>query len=289
MTTSQLLTGYLQAIREVQSMGISLSSQKGEDSGNFTHWAHSWLFDSEISPSRIVDIIPCSLLGCVPVDLHSVAYPRDLLGYLAMTAVHEIGEERDRRRKAVVHQVIPVSDAVQTLKSGHVRDSERLGLYERILGFESENHVLDDCCLHPVFLARFTEVVHGHRVCELQARKLAVRFFNRVVLHDFDETLFNLLRLVDRPLAERLTVEDLEPLWQSALACTLNDQDLRILWDLCLVSPPEFLVRVVVFSLVDLRDVILEHSVTDSVLTLGELIQDFNSIIALALANDGLG
>jgi hypothetical protein len=99
--------------------------------------------------------------------------------------------------------------------------------------------------------------------------------------------MFKFLRLVDPPLADALTIHDVEPLWTSVLACTLKEDDLKKLWDAMLVSSPELLVRVIAFSLVEVRDLIGDNK-QGVLLTIGDLIQDFNSIIQLALANDGL-
>ena len=283
-SNSELLIRFLLAVREVQSMGITLSSRRAEDSGTWCHWAHVWLQGSSSDESLITDILPSQLLSTVPADLTSVRYARDWLGFFAGCGMTLSAP--DESRKLVVPAELSIADAVGLLRSGKLRDRDRSTVYEKILG-------TDELCSHetnlnPCLISRFAKIVFLERACPLVATGLATRFLNRVVLHDFSDTFFKLLRLVDKPLAECLTFEQIEPLWQSVLACTLREEHLKILWDLCLVSPPEFLVRVVVFSVVELRDLVMQEHGSDAVLTMGELVHDFNVIIDLAVANEFL-
>ena len=282
-TSSELLIRYLLAVREIQSMGIGLPNRRADDAEIWTHWAHAWLLSSSHA-TQITDVIPSQLLSSVPADLLSVTHSRDLLGFLAVSGLSlEAPREAEPRPPQFAGSI---TEAVRLLKVGKVSSADRLSIYEKILGTdELESPDID---LDPCFLRRFGDIVFNGNACGRVSRNLATKFFNRVVLHDFTETFFKLIRLVDKPLADALTEDHMEPIWRSVLACTLRDDDLIRLWDLSLVSPPEFLVRVVMFAIVDLRDLVIQGDGADAILTMGDLVQDFYSIIELAIANDGL-
>jgi hypothetical protein len=281
MTSGELLVQFLLGIRHVQSIGIRLAKRCTEE--DLRYWAHSFLYPStsvsqDVIP--VVELLPARLAALVPTDLHTVVHARDILGYIALSrAPDSVVELPCRPMTSRLVSVGSLKEGLSLIRESKLRDSQRLSVYERILG-SSPFGELDSDPIDICFLSRFTKIVFQGKSCEFQARQLARKFFHRVVLHDFDETLFKLLRLMDQQLADSLSLKQVEPLWQSVMACTLGDDDLKRLWDLALISPPELLVRVVAFGLVDLRDHIMEYP--DAVLVMGDLVEDFNSIIALA-------
>lgn len=281
----------LLALREIESMGIRASTSS--DPQVWCHWAQEWLFgDFNNDQVSILEQIPVHVRHLVPSELHNVKHARDILGFISMTGDPEmliLCEIQIGDKSLVTSSIasIPLTEVVALLRESSISDQDRPHVYETILGKDDDFKIAESDFMHPSFVSRYSSIVYkGHR-CVRETSGSAQRFYNRTVLHDFPDAIFKFLRLVDPPLADALTIHDVEPLWTSVLACTLKEDDLKKLWDALLVSSPELLVRVIAFSLVEVRDLIGDNK-QGVLLTIGDLIQDFNSIIQLALANDGL-
>ena len=191
------------------------------------------------------------------------------------------------------------SQLVPTL--GKLTDpSERLGVYSFVLRVALDVvEVLDgEADIESTYAIAFARILAD--TCPLvdSMVMLRSRFRNRVVLHDYGAHLRQVLTLVDSPLLDHLhavdasRLVDKNVLIESIFACTLGDEDLRRFWDQLLLSPPELLIKVCAFVLVEVRDLILAcetaRDAQDVFLTVRELIGDFNSIVQLASNDLGL-
>ena len=285
-SSKEELVLWLFALREIESM--QLYPSRSIEDHSYCNWAHEWLLDP---PKRdmtvLIDLIPTHLVNLIPSELHQVSHARDLLGFLGVTADPTTAMTIEIAKKPSPRKHANVSQAVRRLSEGRISGTDRLDVYRMVLGSDSIELTNSKEDLHPAFLRRFHEIVSHGTGCIRDFQKLAGRFWNRTVLPDFSECVLKLLTMVDPPLASLLNPIDFEPIWKSVFACTLNDADLTILWDRILVSPPDVLVRVVVFSLVEVRD-LLEENKTDTIFTIGELIPDFTSILNLAIHNDNI-
>jgi len=188
---------------------------------------------------------------------------------------------------------------VSLLRSGSVciSSADRQGIYAMILGFVEPQPDEETSSMIEVdesFITRFAILVGNCKACTDSMRSLAMQFFNRIVVPNSRGEIFKFLRLVDPPLAQHLskTPQAVDRLVSSILACTLRDADLVNLWDKLLVADPDVLIKVIAFCLVEVRELTLrstnEESHLDIVGTLGDLVQDFNSLLQLALENNSI-
>ena len=77
LTSCETLMEFLVAIRQIESMGISLSKSISDGEHYFLHWAHDWLRPRSGNRKQVVpvvNILPQRLVSLVPSDLHSVTY-----------------------------------------------------------------------------------------------------------------------------------------------------------------------------------------------------------------------
>ena len=281
------LASVLLGLREVQSTGIcfpnKLEIRFGEHGeANILHWAHSWLFG----------LVPLSFpaLHDAVTDRFGIQLQgesvRDWIGFISLNNIVVLPEGAtdtftvDLRpsRKELLHLTTALTNSTF---DPHMRSE----VYKFVL--ESEDLHAGEF-LNPCFLRRFSGLIFDE--CEISQELIAVQFHRRVVLENNFEKLSQFLDLIDPPLA--LVVHSysdaIEQLFASIMACTLPTLKLLALWDALLVSSPELLVRVIAFALVDIRELVLSESAADAILTIGDLVHDFNSILGLARANDDI-
>ena len=276
----------IQGIREAQSMGICVSSKfvvKFSSSGraNLIHWAHDWLCGRPgIEDRDLRDLI--SKRFKVELSGNTV---QDWIGFLTLNhnfpsqeSIDDVGTRPTLLRKQLM-ALIP------QLTKTKLDPKVRLEIYRFVL--ESDD-VHAHVSLSPCFLRRFASLVSGQ--CAMSQEMLALQFHRRVVLEAPSAALVDFLRLIDLPLCECVASfqDATDQLFASILANTLSDSDLVAVWDALLVSPPELLVRLVAFALVEIRDLVLSDSAADAILTIGELVPDFKPVLLLALANNEL-
>jgi hypothetical protein len=74
-------------------------------------------------------------------------------------------------------------------------------------------------------------------------------------------------------------------------ACTsLCDDQLLSLWDVLMVSPPDTLIKVLVFVLIEMRELIMQdvENLGNVLLCVGDLVENFPELVNIALSESTL-
>jgi hypothetical protein len=201
-------------------------------------------------------------------------------------SVHRILEAAIKRRS--------VSDVVSILKNQSLPDPDRLHVYAFLLCGNYEEIVKDIGTCN--FYNRFEDIV-VYRKCGWQ--DIAQKFLNRILLSDWHKLLREMIRVIDPPVGEffdTMTGPEFKVgsgLVESVFASSnVSDKDIVRLWDSLIISPPDVLLKVVAFAIVEVREYILacesRCELEDVLHCLGDLVEDFPAIINLALESHEL-
>jgi hypothetical protein len=190
-----------------------------------------------------------------------------------------------------------VGDVVTILKTQRLPDPDRLKVYSFLLCVDTAHipieTVTDQSIGRRNFAKRFEKLV-GLQRCG--CGEISEKFLNRIVLVEWGKLLRDMIRVLDPPVAEWLDTiksshgespfdSSIGSLVESVFAASaVSDNDLLYLWDKLLLSPPDVLVKVLAFSIVEVRDFILaSKDVEDVLLGIGELVDDFPSLVDMAI------
>jgi hypothetical protein len=299
------LVCFLEGIKQLQ--GFPLSNRiyldlEGDDHPSLFHWAHAYLEGSVgLRQEELLATLPEKLVSLLPKEIQIKPNINDWLCWCYQHGIFKVPTMTYKPydpSDLIGRDVTPNhGEAVKVLKSKQISLSmgSRARIYEILLGYSPTLSCEDFAEPHEaiamVFLKRFAQLVFHDRRCTESTRHLSIRFFHRVVLDSLNEDVMKYLRIIDPPLAYHLQgIKVLDELKTSIFACTLSDADLLYLWDKLLVSGPEVLSKVVTFALVEVRDflMVLDDNFEDVVLTIGELVTDFKSVVDLATDDDSL-
>lgn len=289
----------LEGLKQCDLSGITSRTVRvlSDNEGNIliANWADEYLSGSSVNTKNSLTELRTQLALPNDSDFSDI---KDALAWLHSQGFASDGKSVHTIGSGDLSEPLTWSLAqmVSLLRSGSVSISspDRQGIYAMILGFVEQQPDEETSSMIEVdesFITRFAILVGNDRVCTDSIRSLAMQFFNRIVVPNSRGEIFKFLRLVDPPLAQNLskTPQAVDRLVSSLLACTLSDVDLVYLWDKLLVADPDVLIKVIAFCLVEVRELILssttEESLRDIVGTLGDLVQDFNSLLQLALEN----
>jgi hypothetical protein len=84
---------------------------------------------------------------------------------------------------------------------------------------------------------------------------------------------------------------DVHCIIEDVFACTsLCDKDLVMLWDVLMVSPPDTLIKVLVFVLIELRELIIQdlENMGNVLLCVGDLVENFPQLVKIAICESSL-
>ena len=195
-----------------------------------------------------------------------------------------------------------VSELLAIMKGGEtIPKMSRMNVYCFFLGPSGD--IIDEernsvTTINPTFLSLFS-LSFGLCSRNTQVEILARKFLNRIILFsNWSNILRSFLALIDSPLIEYLQrvagVDVLEkkfPLIESVFACTtLPESQLTWFWDILLISPPDLLVKVTAFAMVDVREFLLNcrtrDEIDDVLLSVGELVEDFEGIVKLGIQSN---
>lgn len=195
------------------------------------------------------------------------------------------------RRLEVAMRRGTMTEIISIIQTGKLPRPDRLKVYAFILGLES-NAPTAPTDLKPArdgaLDARFKSLVALHR-CGF--KNVVTQFRHRIVLHsreDRIELLRQFLSVMDPPLLgiiDRMTF-DVHCIIEDVFACTsLCDEDLVMLWDVLMVSPPDTLIKVLVFVLIELRELIIQdlENMGNVLLCVGDLVENFPQLVKIAI------
>ncbi len=196
------------------------------------------------------------------------------------------------RRLAVAMKRGTMTEVVSIIQGGKLPDPDRLKVYAFLLGCDSgsstapeEAKSLPRRPLH----TRFKSLI-AHQQCGWEI--VLEKFFQRIVLHSKEDSL-NLLReylnVMDPPLLDVIDRApfDMNVIIGDIFACTsLCDQELLSLWDVLMVSPPDTLIKVLVFVLIELRELVMQEvdNLGNVLLCVGDLVNNFPELVNIALS-----
>lgn len=189
-----------------------------------------------------------------------------------------------------------ITEVVSIIQAGKLPNPDRLKVFSFILGIDQGPvTVPSDCkpCSKGALDTRFKSLV-THQQCGWG--HVLEKFSQRVVLHSRDDSLALLrqfLNVMDPPMLEVIdrTTFDLHAITSEIFACTsLRDEDLLNLWDVLLVSPPDTLIKVLVFVLMELRELIMQdvENLGNVLLCVGDLVENFPDLVRIALSESSL-
>lgn len=189
-----------------------------------------------------------------------------------------------------------MTEVVSIIQAGKLPDPDRLKVYAFLLGCEpGPSTVPGDVKLHPKrpFDTRFKSLVAQQR-CGWEP--VSEKFRHRIVLHSKEDSL-NLLRkylnVMDPPLLDLVDRApfDMNMIIDDIFACTsLCDDQLLSLWDVLMVSPPDTLIKVLVFVLIEMRELIMQdvENLGNVLLCVGDLVENFPELVNIALSESTL-